>query len=111
MSLCAVSVRELAAAWVTAAFTLMSPLPAVDASVAMATLVVSRLLARVVAPMPLVVCAPEPALMVKSIGSSSHWPAFPFGANEFTPAVSATRSVCPEVSTRPPWPLLAPPCA
>ena len=86
----------------------MSPLlvPVGVGEVAMVTLFEPRALESVVAPIPLIVCAALPELIVKSVGSSSHVPLMPFGARVVTFAPSLTVTRLPEVSMNPPFPPL-----
>ena len=99
-------VSELALDQDTAELTNMSPLPAVEASVWMVTEVPARLVCSVVAPMPLMVCEPEPDAIVKSSGSISHSP-----APVLTLRPSSILTAAADVSTKPPLPGVPFPCA
>nr|WP_241674446.1 hypothetical protein [Candidatus Methylobacter oryzae] len=91
---------------VTGLLTKMSPLPPVEASVAMVTLPPPKLVASVAAPIPEVLSTPLPALIVKSTGSISQVPLLPFAAFVVILASSATLTWAAEVSMKPPfvWP-------
>ena len=71
----------------------------------MSTLVLSRLVLSVLAPILLVVDTPEPLLMVKLVGSISHSPLLPSAARVDTLAVSAMCTRAALVSMKP-WVLL-----
>ena len=88
----------------TALLTTISPLPLVSAAVAMLTLLLPRLVDRVVAPMPDAVRAPMPAAILKSTGSISQVPVLPPGAAVVTRASSAILTFAAEVSIKPPSP-------
>ncbi len=98
---------------VTGALTLMSPrsLPFAVALVVMLTLLVPRLVCKVVAPIPLVVCAAVPDEIVKFVGSSNHVPLRPKLALVSTTVPSATFKWAPLVSICPPLPPRLPPLA
>ena len=102
---CALSV-SLLADQETALLTKMSPLPAVDGSVAMLTLVLPKLLDKVLAPIPEVVRPALPAAMVKSMGSINQVPVWPAGAAVLILAASATVTCAALVSMNPPLPPL-----
>ena len=99
MCRCALSVRLLALLETTLALMLISPLPAVDASVEIVMLLLDKFDTMVLAPIPLVVCAAVPAAMVKSMGSISQSPVTPWAAVVFTRPVAPISKVCPDVST------------
>ena len=61
--------------------------------------------------MPLLVLAPEPLLMVKSVGSINQVPTVPLGASVLSLAPSCTETCEADVSMKPPLPPSAPPCA
>ena len=71
----------------------------------------ARLVCSVLAPMPLLVCAPLPELMVKSVGSINQVPARPLGAKVLTRVLSSTATCEAEVSMNPPSPPNSPPSA
>ena len=125
MSLSALSVSELAEFQVIVLLTVISPLPPEPEEVVTITLVLPRAVCNV----PLLRLEGEVALLslqvpvrqllivpllaeveiVISSGSSSSVPVLPLGAFVVTPPVMD--SMCPEVSTSPPSPDSAPPCA
>ena len=108
-----VSVVALPDVLLMALLTKMSPLPAVLASVVILTLLDTKLLESVVAPMPEVDSASLPAEMVKSTGSSNQLPFFPAlpAADVSTRTLLPICKVAPEVSILPPLPPSAPPWA
>ena len=89
----------------TSLLTKISPLPLVDASVAMLTLVLPlKALDKVLEPMPEVLRDALPAAIVKSIGSISQVPVLPVGAVVVTRVPSTIFTVEAEVSIKPPLP-------
>ena len=107
MSLCAVSV-SLLVLHVTSALTLMSPLslPLSASEVMMWTLLSSNASESFSAPIPLTVCVPSPASIVKSVGSISHVPVAPDVAAVVISASSANLTLAALVSMKPPLPPL-----
>ena len=96
----------------TLALRWMSPLPGTALlSVAISTLPPASAVCSVLAPMPLLVLAPDPALMVKSVGSISQVPDFPLGASVVTLTLSWMMTWEADVSMNPPSPPKSPPLA
>ena len=96
----------------TLALRWMSPLPGTALlSVAISTLPPASAVCSVLAPIPLLVLAAEPALMVKSVGSISQVPDLPLGASVVTLTFSWMMTWEAEVSMNPPSPPKSPPLA
>jgi hypothetical protein len=104
MSCAACSVSVVPALQATSALTWMSPASLPAGAVASVTLVLPRLVASVLAPMPEAVAEPLPALTVKSVGSMVQWPCLPAPPRVSTRVSASTATRAAEVSTRPPRP-------
>ena len=103
----ALNVRVVAAPQVTAWFTWISPfVPVAPSLLKMRTFPAPKKVPRRV---PLM--SPPEAAIVKSVGSSNHVPAFPYGASVLTRVLSEIDRCLPEVSMNPPLPEVAPPRA